>query len=82
MSLVGPRPPLPKEVQVYEERHFERLDGVPGITGLWQIKRGPVLDFEEMVEFDLEYLETWSLIKDVMILIKTIPVVIMGRGAY
>jgi exopolysaccharide biosynthesis polyprenyl glycosylphosphotransferase len=82
MSLVGPRPPLPKEVQVYEERHFERLDGVPGITGLWQIKRGPELDFEEMVQFDIEYLRNWSLMRDFMILLKTIPVVLTGRGAY
>jgi lipopolysaccharide/colanic/teichoic acid biosynthesis glycosyltransferase len=82
MSLVGPRPPLPKEVADYEDWHYERLDGVPGITGLWQVKRGPVLDFLEMVNYDLEYLRNWSLAKDIYILLKTVPVVITGRGAY
>lgn len=82
MSLVGPRPPLPREVADYEDRHFERLDGIPGITGLWQIKRGPVLDFEEMVRFDLEYLSNWALWKDIVIMLRTIPVVITGRGSY
>jgi exopolysaccharide biosynthesis polyprenyl glycosylphosphotransferase len=82
MSLVGPRPPLPREVAQYEERHYERLGGVPGITGLWQVKRGPVLDFNEMFMYDLEYLRTWSLKNDLVIMLKTVPVVITGRGAY
>lgn len=82
MSLVGPRPPLPKEVEQYEDWHYERLDGIPGITGLWQVKRGPVLDFEEMVNYDLEYLNDWSLWKDVSIMLRTIPVIITGRGSY
>ena len=82
MSLVGPRPPLPEELQYYEEWHFERLDGMPGITGLWQVNRGPAPNFEEMVAYDLEYLQHWSLKKDLLIMLKTVPVVITGRGAY
>jgi exopolysaccharide biosynthesis polyprenyl glycosylphosphotransferase len=82
MSLVGPRPPLPKELQHYEEGHFTRLDGMPGITGLWQVNRGPTPNFEEMVAYDLEYLRNWSLQRDLLIILKTVPVVITGRGAY
>ena len=82
MSLVGPRPPLPKELQHYEEWHFTRLDGMPGITGLWQVNRGPTPNFEEMVAYDLEYLRNWSLQRDLLIMLKTVPVVIAGRGAY
>ncbi len=82
MSLVGPRPPLPKEVEGYEDHHFERLEGIPGITGLWQVKRGPVLDFDEMVRYDLEYLSDWSFWRDVSIMLRTIPVIITGRGSY
>ena len=82
MSLVGPRPPLPKELQHYEEWHFTRLDGMPGITGLWQVNRGPAPNFEEMVAYDLEYLRHWSLQKDLLIMLKTVPMVIAGRGAY
>ena len=82
MSLVGPRPPLPKELPDYEEWHFTRLDGMPGITGLWQVNRGPAHNFEEMVAYDLEYLRNWSLQKDLLIMLKTVPVVITGRGAY
>ena len=55
---------------------------MPGISGLWQIKRGPVPDFEEMMAFDLEYLHGWTFWKDIVIMIRTIPVVITGRGAY
>jgi lipopolysaccharide/colanic/teichoic acid biosynthesis glycosyltransferase len=82
MSLDGPRPPLPKELQNYEEWHFTRLDGMPGITGLWQVNRGPTPNFEEMVAYDLKYLRNWSLQKDLLIMLKTVPVVIAGRGAY
>lgn len=82
MSLVGPRPPLPKEVEEYELWHFQRLEGVPGITGLWQVSRGPEVSFDEMVRLDLDYLRDWSVSKDIVILFKTFPVVLTGRGAY
>lgn len=82
MSLVGPRPPLPREVEKYENWHHSRLEGIPGITGLWQVKRGPVTNFDEMMKYDLEYLNDWSLAMDFIILMRTVPVVITGRGAY
>ncbi len=82
MSLVGPRPPVPEEVADYEERHLQRLSVTPGITGLWQINgRSDVLDFEEVVRLDLEYIKTWSLWKDLAILVKTLPAVFQANGA-
>jgi exopolysaccharide biosynthesis polyprenyl glycosylphosphotransferase len=82
MSLVGPRPPLPWEVKEYKPWHMRRLEAVPGLTGLWQIKRGPEPDFEEMVRLDLSYIEGWSLALDAEILVKTIPAVLTTKGAY
>lgn len=82
MSLVGPRPPLPREVEKYQEWHHSRLEGVPGITGLWQVKRRSVSNFDEMMKYDLEYLNDWSLVMDFTILLRTVPVVMTGRGAY
>lgn len=82
MSLVGPRPPVPEEVLGYSEHHLQRLSVTPGITGLWQVKgRSDILDFEEVVRLDLEYIRTWSVWKDLAILIKTVPVVIQTDGA-
>jgi lipopolysaccharide/colanic/teichoic acid biosynthesis glycosyltransferase len=81
MSIVGPRPPLPIEVALYESRHLERLKGIPGITGLWQIRRGDTIDFEEMVALDIEYLDNWSLLSDIAIILKTVPAMLKGRGA-
>jgi exopolysaccharide biosynthesis polyprenyl glycosylphosphotransferase len=81
MSLVGPRPPIPYEVEHYNSWHMERLKGTPGITGLWQVSGGPVLSFEEMVKLDIFYLKSWSLWLDFKILVKTIPVVLSGKGA-
>ena len=82
MSLVGPRPPVPEEVMNYSEHHLQRLGVTPGITGLWQINgRSDVYDFEEVVRLDLEYINTWSLWKDLSILIKTVPVVFHTNGA-
>lgn len=82
MSLVGPRPPVPEEVADYEERHLQRLSVTPGITGLWQVTgRSEVLDFEEVVRLDLEYINTWSLWRDLAILVKTLPVVFRTNGA-
>jgi len=82
MSLVGPRPPVPYEVENYEFEHVLRLNAVPGITGLQQISGRSELDFKRWVELDLQYIEEQSLLKDIEILLKTIPAVITGRGAY
>lgn len=82
MSLVGPRPPLPSEARKYEERHLRRLEAVPGLTGLWQVNRGSNPQFEEMVRMDLQYIQEWSLGLDLGILIKTVPAMLLGRGAY
>lgn len=81
MSLVGPRPPIPYEIEHYNSWHLERLKGKPGITGLWQVSGGPALSFDEMVKLDLYYLKNWSLWLDFKILLKTIPVVLSGQGA-
>ncbi len=82
MSLVGPRPPLPEEVAEYEEWHFARLEAPPGITGLWQVSGRSDLSFEDYVRRDLFYIENWSLAYDLFIVLKTIPVVLLRRGAY
>jgi exopolysaccharide biosynthesis polyprenyl glycosylphosphotransferase len=82
MSLVGPRPPLPGEVAQYEEWEKGRLEVLPGITGLWQVRGRSELDFDEMVLMDLYYIENWSLRLDLHILLKTIPAVLFSRGAY
>lgn len=82
MSMVGPRPPLPNEVGNYQERSLRRLEAVPGMTGMWQVCRGPEISFTEMVEMDLQYIENWSLALDMIILLKTAPAVLTARGAY
>jgi lipopolysaccharide/colanic/teichoic acid biosynthesis glycosyltransferase len=82
MSLVGPRPPLPREVMHYQPHHLQRLAATPGMTGLWQIRGRSEIPFEEMVEMDLEYIRTWSLWTDLRIIIKTPFAVIGGRGAW
>ena len=81
MSLVGPRPPIPYEVEHYNVYHLERLKGKPGVTGLWQVSGGAALTFEEMVKLDIFYLKNWSLWLDFKILAKTVPVVLSGKGA-
>ena len=82
MSLVGPRPCVPEELAHYAPHHLERLFVVPGLTGPWQVSgRNDVTDFEEVVRMDREYIRSWSLTRDLSILLKTIPVV-LGRGAY
>ena len=73
MSLVGPRPPLPYEVEVYSPRHRRRLEAVPGITGLWQVSGRNQTTFEEMVDLDVTYIEGWSLLLDLRILARTVP---------
>jgi exopolysaccharide biosynthesis polyprenyl glycosylphosphotransferase len=82
MSWVGPRPPVPAEVARYEEWHRQRLLVLPGLTGLWQVSGRSDLTFDEMVLLDLYYAEHWSLWLDLRILLRTVPAVIMGRGAY
>lgn len=82
MSLVGPRPPLPCEVEQYTPYQRQRLAVLPGITCLWQISGRSNIDFDRWVELDLEYIRKQSLWLDLMILIKTIPAVIKGTGAH
>ena len=82
MSLVGPRPPLPRELEEYGPRDLHRLEAVPGVTGLWQVSRGAENSFEEMVDLDLEYIARWSLATDLMILLKTVPAAFRSRSAY
>jgi exopolysaccharide biosynthesis polyprenyl glycosylphosphotransferase len=79
MSLVGPRPPLPSEVEGYDLWHRRRLSMKPGITGLWQVRDRRAEDFDTWVQADLEYIDRWSLWLDVKILFKTIPAAFDGR---
>jgi len=82
MSLVGPRPALPSEVEQSQEWHRRRLEISPGITGLWQVSGRSQLTFDEMCLLDIYYLENWSPLLDLKIALKTIPAVLAGRGAY
>ncbi|HSV66358.1 MAG TPA: sugar transferase [Mycobacteriales bacterium] len=82
MSLVGPRPPLPEEVALYEDDVRRRLLVRPGVTGLWQISGRSDLTWDESVRLDLRYVENWSLTLDLMILWKTVFTVLRGAGAY
>ncbi|RDH98583.1 Undecaprenyl-phosphate galactose phosphotransferase WbaP/exopolysaccharide biosynthesis polyprenyl glycosylphosphotransferase [Curtobacterium sp. AG1037] len=82
MSLVGPRPALPREVAVYRDFADRRLLVTPGITGLWQVSGRSDLDWAEGVRLDLHYVENWSFLHDVVILARTIPSVLRSRGAY
>jgi len=80
MSIVGPRPPIPYEVEAYELWHRKRLDMKPGLTGLWQVSGRNRLPFEEMVRLDLFYIENWSLLLDLKIILRTGFVMIGGQG--
>jgi lipopolysaccharide/colanic/teichoic acid biosynthesis glycosyltransferase len=81
MSLVGPRPPIPEEVAEYTPWQRRRLSMKPGLTCLWQISGRNEVDFNRWIELDLEYIDSWTPLLDLKILLKTIPVVLSGRGA-
>ncbi|WP_243111919.1 sugar transferase [Butyrivibrio sp. CB08] len=82
MSLVGTRPPTEAEFEQYNEHYRRRLSMTPGLTGLWQISgRSDIDDFDEVVKLDLQYIDNWSLTEDIKILLKTVGVVLFGRGA-
>jgi lipopolysaccharide/colanic/teichoic acid biosynthesis glycosyltransferase len=80
MSIVGPRPPVEYEVRRYSARHFLRLAGKPGLTGTWQVFGRGRVTFEEMIDQDISYLETQSLLYDLKLMVLTVPVMITGRG--
>jgi exopolysaccharide biosynthesis polyprenyl glycosylphosphotransferase len=82
MSLVGPRPPLPRETQYYTENDWRRLEVLPGMTGLWQVSGRSNLTFAEMVRLDVFYIENWSLSLDLVLMLRTLPAVLAARGAY
>lgn len=82
MSLVGPRPCLPYEWDLYEEWQKHRLDVLPGITGLWQVCGRSQVTFEEMVLLDLHYIANWSVSLDLVLLGRTLPVVVSGEGGH
>ncbi|MBM4267330.1 MAG: sugar transferase [Deltaproteobacteria bacterium] len=82
MSLVGPRPPLPSEVAEYSIEDRRRLDVVPGITCIWQVSGRSEIPFERQVELDVAYIESQSIRLDLLLLLKTVPAVLLGRGAY
>lgn len=81
MSLVGPRPPLPNEVEQYRPEHFRRLEAIPGLTGLWQVTRTD-FSFDEVIFADTKYIENWSFGLDVAIMLRTVPSVLSARGAF
>ncbi|MGQ9489221.1 MAG: undecaprenyl-phosphate glucose phosphotransferase [Anaerolineae bacterium] len=82
MSLVGPRPGLASEVAQYQDWHRKRLEVLPGITGLWQVSGRSNLTFDEMVMLDIYYAENWSLSMDLRIMLRTVPQILFGEGAY
>lgn len=82
MSLVGPRPSLPEEVAEYTLSDRRRLEAIPGLTCLWQVSGRSDINFEGQVRLDVQYLESQTFWGDIVLLLKTIPAVLMGRGAY
>jgi len=82
MSLVGPRPPLPREVQAYESHVHRRLYIKPGLTGMWQVNGRSDLSWDESVRLDLYYVENWSLTGDLMIVWRTFKTLVHPVGAY
>lgn len=82
MSLVGPRPPVPREVAQYTLSDRRRLDVTPGLTSLWAIAGRGDIPFDQQVDLDVQYIESQSLWLDIKILLKTVPAVLFGKGAY
>jgi lipopolysaccharide/colanic/teichoic acid biosynthesis glycosyltransferase len=82
MSLVGPRPPVPREVARYTLRDRRRLDVKPGLTCIWQVSGRGDIPFEKQVELDVQYIESQSLWLDLVLLLKTAPAILIGKGAY
>ena len=80
MSLVGPRPPVPYEVERYSQRDWLRLAGKPGLTGTWQVYGRSKVTFQEMVTMDIDYLQRQSMSEDVKLIFLTVPVMVQGRG--
>jgi exopolysaccharide biosynthesis polyprenyl glycosylphosphotransferase len=81
MSIVGPRPPIPSEVAQYEPWQRRRLSVRPGITCVWQVSGRNNISFEQWMYLDMQYIDHWSLLKDVKLILKTVPAVLHGRGA-
>lgn len=82
MSLVGPRPPLPKEVELYLPEERQRLLAKPGITCLWQVSGRSEIDFRGQVKLDIDYIRSTSIFTDIKLLLMTVPAVLLGKGAY
>lgn len=82
MSLVGPRPPLPNEVRDYQRSDCRRLEALPGITCVWQVSGRSNISFDQQVELDINYIRNQSLLLDLALMLKTIPAVLLARGAY
>jgi len=82
MSIIGPRPPLPEEVKQYTHHQLHRLSVTPGLSCLWQISGRSEVSFYEWIELDIYYIEHRSFLLDLKILIRTIPVVVSGKGSY
>ncbi len=82
MSLVGPRPPVPREVAQYTLADRRRLDVTPGLTCIWQVSGRGEIPFDQQVQLDIDYIESHSFWTDIKLLAKTIPAVVLGRGAY
>lgn len=82
MSLVGPRPPVPREVAEYTLSDRRRLDAIPGLTCIWQVSGRGDIPFDEQVELDVQYIESQGFWVDIKILLSTIPAVLLGKGAY
>jgi exopolysaccharide biosynthesis polyprenyl glycosylphosphotransferase len=80
MSMVGPRPPMPSEVDEYDPWHRRRLSMKPGITGLWQVDARREVDFDRWVEMDLQYIDQWSLLLDTKIALRTLPAILRAEG--
>ena len=82
MSLVGPRPPVPREVALYTQEDRRRLEVIPGLTGIWQVSGRAEIEFKQQVELDVLYIESHGFWLDILLMLKTIPAVFTGKGAY